>query len=159
MLAALFKIFPFVWPFLKEALLGGRNHPMFSNRKKKNGWVKAIIGFLIVIVVALGDAYLTLHKENEALKQQLSTKVATNVSEQSIKLMFCERDVKSITEQLSQLNDDIEAGKYDCSSPAPIQTILQNQPSKLTSPVPKSIEETTKQRAMRKLEELRNRER
>lgn len=159
MLAALFKVFPFLWPFLKEMLLGGRNHPAFTNRKKA-GWVKPVIGFLIVVLVSLGDAYLTSLKEIETLKAELASKKDVSVNTQAVALMLCERDLTQLKSDLKDFKSTTDAGMLSCTqAKQELAELLTKPPPSAALPinpvVPKSIKETQRQKVQRKLNELK----
>lgn len=152
MLASLFKIFPFIWPFLKETLLGGRNHPIFNNRRGFK-FTKIIIGVLIALCVSSTDAYLSAIKEVELLKQQLIVQRQNNVSENNVKLMICDNALATMRGELNQLTDDVKEGNLSCKQAkqklAKIEEDSHNR-------IPPTIKESVAQRAQRKLNEMKD---
>lgn len=161
MLAAILKLFPFMWPFFKEMLLGGRNHPIFTNRKS-SGWVKIIISLLISSLAAIGDAYWTQVKENEKLQTELTQLKTSSSSEQirfnenHFKLMICERELKFSKDDIKLIQEKLDS-KCPEITPA-VNKILEPRNTPQVPMIPPSVKETLKQRAQRKLDELRKKE-
>lgn len=150
MLASFIKFFPFLWPFIKETLLGGRNHPLFQHRRRSK-WVKVIIVLLITAVVSLGDAYLSLAKENEVLKKQISDQKTRLFTESSAKLLFCEEKLGGLKSQVITLQRDVAFGKLSCSETGSQLGDIIVPP---THRIPPTIKETIGQKAQRKLDAI-----
>lgn len=77
------RLIPYIWPAIRELVLGSKNHPYFKNRAKLRS-SKIIATVCLVLVGILGDLSYTLHTEKLELQKQLdaSKKVVVDTSEQ-----------------------------------------------------------------------------
>jgi hypothetical protein len=79
----LLKLIPYIWPAIRELVIGSKNHPYFKNRAKVR-FSKLITTVCLIIIGLLGDLTYTLHTEKIELQKQLdaSKKVVVDNSEQ-----------------------------------------------------------------------------
>lgn len=79
------KVFPFIWPYLKEAITGWIKHPYF----KRNGYRMAMKKFgiicLFVAFVILGGEYAATLRELDLIKDEVRSKPPAYVSFEDVK--------------------------------------------------------------------------
>lgn len=110
------KVFPFVWPYLKEYITGWLNHPYF----KRHGYKIAIRKFgLILLFIAfifIGTEYVATLRELELIKAEVKTAPPAYVSFEDVKnyhtlfnspetqrqLNQCQLEIYSVTSQLTE---------------------------------------------------------
>jgi hypothetical protein len=67
----LFKLIPYIWPTIRELIVGGKDHPYFKDRSAIKP-AKVIAWLFFILVIILGDLAYILYKENTLLTEQLA---------------------------------------------------------------------------------------
>lgn len=60
------------WPFLKELLIGGKNHPFFKDRANQPGALSKKNILIIILIIIMGNALHYLYMENKTLNETVS---------------------------------------------------------------------------------------
>lgn len=153
MTTLLTKLLTVLWPFLKESLLGLNNHPHKNRRGKSNNQVSTIL-VLVALSVFLGDYSLKLQTEIEKLKFEIiDLKNPKDFLQTQMEFHLCKKDLENIASQLTRSNSDLQSSRESCE--AKLEKVSQGLNRIQTRP-PVAITESAKQRAMRKLDQLKS---
>lgn len=103
------KVFPYIWPYLKEAITGWIKHPYF----RRNGHAVALrkIGIILLFIswIILGGEYINTLNQFDALKEEIRTKPPAYVSFEDVKNYHALFNSPEIQESLNQCRVDIYA--------------------------------------------------
>lgn len=68
----LLKLLPYLWPALKEFLVGSKDHPYFQGRKKLRSH-RLVAWIAIILAIILVDITYILYTEKAQIEEQLKT--------------------------------------------------------------------------------------
>lgn len=151
MVSLLFKLFPTLWPFIKEFLLGGKDHPHNFGREenKRPGLMSALLFIITALLYALN---ITMEEKDKlSLELKAALKPSTKVEEVTLDLYVCTRAKHALETEAADLTKTIKVLEKDlsiCRTPPPKSDLVE--PIKL-KPKPLS---TMSQETRRRLEEL-----
>lgn len=137
MAALLFKLFPTLWPFLIELLVGGKDHPHSFERDevKRPGLVTILLFIITALIYILSTTIEDRDKINKELQE--ANKPSTKVQDLSVALYVCEKaktdlsdDVLSLETKLGLMQTDLLAcaNKPLITCPSP-DGVVQSPPS------------------------------
>lgn len=156
MAALLFRLFPTIWPFIVEVLVGGKNHPHNFDRTETK--TPIAITFLVLVVSGLGFLLNTTFEENAKLKLALAEaqRPSPQIQELSVDLYVCKRATHDLETDLTRYKAWLEKEKLELDQclDAPV-TICPVTPI-IVSPNTPSTKLTD--RAQRRLDSLRNKD-
>lgn len=79
------KVFPFIWPYLKELIAGWIKHPYFTHNGYKMAMKKFGLLLIFIAFLVIGNEYVATLRELELIKQEIKTKPSAYVSFEEVK--------------------------------------------------------------------------
>lgn len=153
MAAILFKLFPTLWPFLIELIVGGKDHPHSFERDgvKRPG----LVTVLLFIITALGYILATTIEDRDKISKELQEahKPSSKVQDLSVSLYVCEKARKDLDNEIISLETKMQMTTSDllaCNA-KPLVTCPTNN---VTPTLPQSLAE----KARHRLESMRTKD-
>lgn len=79
------KVFPFLWPYIKEIVTGWIEHPYFTRNGYKAAMKKFGILLIFIAFMVIGNEYVATLRELELIKQEVKSKPPAYVSFEDVR--------------------------------------------------------------------------
>lgn len=153
MAALLFKLFPTLWPFLLEMLVGGKDHPHSFERdeNKRPGFVTVLLFIITALVYILAT---TIEDRDKLVKElQEANKPSSKVQDLSVEIYVCEKAKKDLSDEVIALETNLQLVRND------LITALNKPPVEcLATKESPSVQSSLAEKARKRIEDMQKKD-